>query len=424
MLIVFIGLTGCQRVENAQSLNDKSQQEVTNPTTEGAVQVLNIYQSKVEMIEPLENLARIYEETHPNTKIVIETVGGGVDYSSMLQSKFANKTYPDIFNNGGGSELDTWIGELEDLSDQPWVPRVMEYAKSPMTIDGKLYGMPYNVEGYGFIYNKDIFEKNGITELPKTYEALKAICEKLEANGVTSFYNAYQEWWVLGSHNFNMLLAIQDNPKAFILDIENNTFQLKENESAWQWLKVLDLTVRYGQKDPILTDYNTQLIAFANGEAAMIQQGNWIQSQVLSKNPNIRLGILPMPVKAGVNDKIAVDVPNNWVIHNTSPVKELAKDFLNWMVSSEVGQNTLVNEFKFIPVFKDISFNSEQLGDLANEVKSYQDQGKTIGWYWNKVPDGATNEIGAFMQRYISGNDSGEEMFDKIQKILQTMSGK
>lgn len=32
--------------------------------------------------------------------------------------------------------------------------------KVPMTDeDGKLYGMPVNLEGYGFVYNKDLFEK-------------------------------------------------------------------------------------------------------------------------------------------------------------------------------------------------------------------------------------------------------------------------
>ena len=35
-------------------------------------------------------------------------------------------------------------------------------------VDGKVYGLPLSMEGFGYIYNKDIFAEVGIDPLPKT----------------------------------------------------------------------------------------------------------------------------------------------------------------------------------------------------------------------------------------------------------------
>ncbi|MCG3057046.1 extracellular solute-binding protein, partial [Escherichia coli] len=68
----------------------------------------------------------------------------------------------------------------------------------PMTIDGKVYGQPMNLEGYGFTYNKELFKKAGIKEVPQTLDELEAAAKKLKAAGITPFSIGYGEWWVLG----------------------------------------------------------------------------------------------------------------------------------------------------------------------------------------------------------------------------------
>lgn len=75
----------------------------------------------------------------------------------------------------------------------------------------------------------------------------------------------------------------------------------------------------------------------ASGEAAMMQQGNWTQGQIDGIDPDLNLGILPMPIDDTPedNDKLYVGVPSNWVVNKFSPVKEEAKIFLDWLVTSE-----------------------------------------------------------------------------------------
>lgn len=139
-----------------------------------------------------------FEAEHENIKIKLETVGGGADYGAALRSKFASGSTPDIFNNGGFKELELWKEHLADLSNEPWVSSLLPIGAVPTTDeDGTLYGMPVNLEGYGFIYNKDLFEQAGIDTPPGTISELKAAAEKLEAAGITPFSAGYADGGLL-----------------------------------------------------------------------------------------------------------------------------------------------------------------------------------------------------------------------------------
>ena len=144
--------------------------------------VVKIFNLKVETAEQLEALTKDFEKTHPGVKLEVETAGGGVDYGAILKTKFASGNEPDIFINSGNNELNLWVEKLEDLSDQPWVENLNSGTAEGITKDGKIYGQPLNMEGYGFIYNKDLFAKAGIAQEPKSLEEIKALVNEYIPN--------------------------------------------------------------------------------------------------------------------------------------------------------------------------------------------------------------------------------------------------
>ncbi|CAG7632187.1 ABC transporter substrate-binding protein [Paenibacillus allorhizosphaerae] len=391
----------------------------------GGPVTLKIFQYKVEISEAFNRLKDEYEKSHQGVKLQIETVGGGADYGAALKTKFASNDKPDIFNNGGFREADTWMEHLEDLSDQPWVKDVLPVAKAPMTKEGKLYGMPLGLEGYGFIYNKDLFTKAGITEVPKTLSQLEAAAKKLQAAGITPFSNGYQEWWVLGNHTFNVAMARQPDPDKFIAGLYDGS-QKMGGPVFDEWTKLVDLTLKYGQPNPLTTDYNTQVTNFATGKAAMMQQGNWTQVQIDKITPNLNIGVLPMPINedAEANDKLLVGVPNNWVINKNSALKKEAKEFLNWLVTSDTGKQYITKEFKFIPALSTINADPKDLGLIAADIMTYSKNNKVLGWYFPKYPDGTPQEIGATMQAYIAGKNTKEQMYAAFQKSWDNLKAK
>ncbi|ASS66602.1 MULTISPECIES: extracellular solute-binding protein [unclassified Paenibacillus] len=420
------GNSGGSADQNTSPATNAASNTGTSGGDSGKKVTLNIFQFKVEIADAMNRLKADYEKEHPNVTLNVETMGGGADYSAGLKAKFAAGQEPDIFNNGGNSELTTWIDKLEDLSDQPWAGDIIDSAKGQISRDGKLYGMPVGVEGYGFIYNKDLFAKAGITTPPKTLTELEEACKKLEAAGITPFSDGYQEWWVLGNHLFNVGLANQDDPTAFVNSVNEGKGGLVGNPVYQNWFKLFDLTLKYSNKNPLTTDYNTQVTLFASGKTAMMQQGNWTQVQIDGITPDMNIGLLPMPIDdSEKSGNIFVGVPNNWAINKNSKNKDAAKEFLTWLATSETGKKYIVNEFKFIPALKSIEVtDSKVLGAIANDIVAYNKEGKSSGWFFSQMPEGLPQEVGSEMQAYVAKKVDQNQLMQNIQDKWNSMSKK
>ncbi|WP_172196348.1 ABC transporter substrate-binding protein [Saccharibacillus qingshengii] len=384
---------------------------------EAGSKTINIYQGKVEISDQLQEMKQVYEKSHPGVTLNIQSVGGGTDYAASLKSRFSAGAQPDIFTISGFQERDLWLEYLEDLSDQPWVAHMDQVSKDPMSAEGKLYGFPLNYEGYGFLYNKDIFKEAGVTEIPKTLSELEDAAKKIKDAGYTPFVNAYAEWWVLGNHNVNVPFARQDDPEAFMTKLDEGSADIVNNKIFDGWLDLLDLTLKYGNANPLTTDYNTQMSTFANGEAAMTQQGNWVQPTLDGINPDLNVGMMPMPISddAQANDKLFVGVPTYWVINKDSPVKEEAKELLDWMAGTPEGQQFLTEKFQFIPAFNHIKTNTEEIGPLGSDLIAYIQDGKALNWYFQQLPIGTPQDYANQMQSYIAGRDTREQLLNNLQ---------
>lgn len=407
LLIMSMLLSACGG-NNAGNTTNGNAQNGSAPT--GEIKTVKIFQFKTEIVEGLNELKVEFENEYPNIKLDIQTVGGGADYAAALKTKFASGDAPDIFSNGGFAELDMWQDRIEDLSDQPWVQDLVPLAAEPMTKDGKVYGMPMNLEGIGYVYNKDLFEKAGITETPKTIAELEEAAKKLQAIDVIPFGNAYQEWWLLGNQGISVAFARQDNVDEFIKGLNEGTATIKDNEQFKNWSDLLKLTVEYGQKNPLTTDANTHLAMFANSEVAMMQEGNWAQTLVDNITPDMNIGMFPMPIDndAEKNDKLTVGIPANLVVNKESASKEEAKIFLNWLVTNDMGKEYIVKKWKFIPALTTIPASSEDIGLLGADVKKYVDENKVYGLQSSKFPDGVTQEFASVIQQLIA---------DKIDQV-------
>jgi raffinose/stachyose/melibiose transport system substrate-binding protein len=413
--VLLIGIiAGCSS-KNTTSNSDGDSKPADDVVT------LNFFQFKVEIAEQLEEMIKEFEAEHPNIKVKLETVGGGADYGAALKAKFASGEEPDIFNNGGFKELELWKEKLADLSEEPWVEHVLPIGKVPMTDEeGKLFGMPVNLEGYGFVYNKDLFEKAGVTEPPATIEELIAASKKLKDAGITPFSAGYGEWWVIGQHLLNIPFAQQEDPVAFIEGLYDGSEKIVGNEKFKQFKEVLDTELKYANDNPLTTDYNTQVTLFASGETAILQQGNWTENMIYEINPDMNMGFLPIPLSNDDSaNRLPVGVPNNWVLNKNSEHLEEAKIFLEWMVTSETGQRYITDEFAFIPAFDNIE--PKGLGDLGQSILEYSKTEKTIPWTWFRWPDGANKEFAAAIQEYAAGKIDYDTLLERFQQTWDNL---
>jgi len=105
-------------------------------------------------------------------------------------------------------------------------------------------------------------------------------------------------------------------------------------------------------------------------------------------------------------------------------VKEEAKAFLNWMVTSEIGQRYITEEFKFIPAFTNIQADESVLGQLAADIIRYSQAGKTLTWNWFKFPSGeaTSHKFADVMQAYIGGQINRDQLLERMQTAWEELS--
>ncbi len=380
--------------------------------------VLSFIQNKVEVGDIFKKMGDAYRAEHPGVRLETATYGGGEDYSTRITAMIQAGNPPDLFTNEGYAQLIPWLDMAQDLTDQPWVPRLYEGAADPVTVNGRIYGFPEAYEGFGFAYNRTLFRQAGITEEPDTLAALTAACRQLEAAGIRPFVNTYAEWWVLGSHNISLPLGHQDDPAAFIDDIASGRTGFAGGKAVDGWLRLLDLTVAYGQPNATTEgNYATTVADFAAGNAAMIQQGNWIQPLLDKLAPGIDVGFLPMPLDDGPDRRIYAGVPNFIIVNRGSPRRQAALDWLEWLVSSETGKRFLTEELQFLPAFRDIDPGSP--AGLNRALADKLAAGETYTWNFPRLPAGSNMNIAYALLRYLDRESTPSKLFADIDDAIR-----
>lgn len=405
-MVAGAALTGCgssdsQNASNETAKGTESGQEAASG--EGGVEEADkiiIFQSKVEIQDALSECAEAFTE---ETGIEVEIWGTtGDGYLNQLKTKLANNQGPTIFNQAGGAEIEQIKGYCADLSDLEFLGDFADGMIDRSMVDGVPYGVPYTVEGFGLVYNKDLIDA---TTLKSTDDFINAIKEQ-NAAGVEGFELSSEDFFLIG-HILNTPFALQDDPDQFIADLEAGKVKMADNEIFKEFADMM-VQIRDNCENPLEQNYDGEVGDLATGKAAMIHQGNWCASMFTDYEFE-NAGLAPLPL-AG-NDKLAVSVPTYWTINSTATPNEqaAAKHFLTWLYTSETGKDYLYNQFKFIPLIK--GDTSESLDCLSADVQKYVEEGKTIGWPNAQWPASAVNVYFAPLAQKFFTEDMTAEQF-------------
>ena len=177
-IIIFASvLSGCNRENND---NDTNTQKITT------IRFLNF---KPEVANVYNEIAKVYEQ-ETGVKLIVETAASG-NYEQTLTAKMGTDEAPTLFQINGPKGYVNWKNYCADLSNTELYKHLTD-KNLAVTVDGKVYGIPYVVEGYGIIYNKEITDKyfkleNKVTKLNsmeeiKSFSSLKEIVEDMQKN--------------------------------------------------------------------------------------------------------------------------------------------------------------------------------------------------------------------------------------------------
>ncbi len=121
------------------------------------------------------------------------TLSGGSDAVDMFMYEAGTKMISD-----GIPEV------AVDLSDEPWVDNLEQWAIDANTADGSLVGFStWGVDYEGILYNKTYFEENNL-EVPTTWDGFLALCDQIKGLGITPLYEPINGTWHTQSWLYGM----------------------------------------------------------------------------------------------------------------------------------------------------------------------------------------------------------------------------
>lgn len=392
-----------------------SMMAVTGVSAEEAVS-FKFIQAQPEYQTAAQKLVQAYMDEHPNVTIELITT------QDTLDADLQAGNVPEIFYSEGYGQLDYYADYIEDLSDQEWVANVNEDAMSAITKDGVVYGFPTTYAGEGIVYNKKMFAEHG-WEVPKTLTELRELCQTIQDAGITPFVNEFADGWLIGQLISGGGYTYIPDAQAFTDALYADEASFAENEQMQGLFEIIDLMLEYGLPDPLSYSWNETCAAFATGEVAMAFEGDWIWSTIEPIDPEIECGLFAVPVSDDPEAaKLLVDV--NMVLHvgKGSQNPEAAKEFLNWMATSDTAKAILLQDYQFVPCFKGWEFEGKN--QLAMSAAEYVENGASTPWWWQKWPNGFRENAGAEVQNYISGDATAEETLAAIDALWDSMTAK
>src|SRR5690606_10615691 len=121
-------------------------------------------------------------------------------YQTVLSTALAAGKGPDVIQVRAYGNLESVAspGYLLAL-DEASVPELKGFPQSALASetlrsDGKVYALPFASQTMLVIYNKQIFDENGLKE-PETWDELVALCETLKEKGINPFANGTATAW-------------------------------------------------------------------------------------------------------------------------------------------------------------------------------------------------------------------------------------
>ena len=395
--------------------------------SETVVRYLNF---KPENAKHYEELARLYgEET--GVKVIVETAANN-EYESTLAAKMSTDEAPTLFQINGPKGYANWNDYCADLSGSELYSHLTDKSMA-VKVDGKVYGIPYVVEGYGIIYNKAITDKyfalknrnNDIKNMEEidSFEELKSVVEDMQKNaqslGIKGVFASTSlktgEDWRWQTHLLN--IPVYNELKTEKIDPSSDDTKTLTFPNLDNFKKIFDLYINNSvvDKKSLGTKTVTDSMAeFALEQCAMVQNGNWAWSQIADisgnkvKSENIKYLPIYMDIDGEEKQGLCVGTENFYAVNKkaTEAEQQAAMDFINWLYTSEKGKKYVVEKLGFIAPFDTFSEKETPTDPLAREVLSWLDKEdvENVNWNFTIFPSQTFKDnFGASLLKYAQG---------------------
>lgn len=363
---------------------------------------------------PMEKLEELYNKENPHVTFAMTSAE---DYFAVLNSRLAAGDVPDLYASPAFASSHEYADRSEDLSNEPFWDEINPASYSSIEFEGKKMAVPFQTQAWGLVYNKEVFEKAGITTLPSTLSELADAAEQLKAAGIVPFATPLRDPGAIWQMLLFPLFSIEDNAEEIYNDVISKKIKLKDQPFMKKITDFATLVLNNSQDKPFDTDSPAANALVAQGKAAMMTTGDWAEPEMKQINPDVKIAFMPMPFSDDPKDG-RIFSQTGIVLHVGKGAKHVqeAKDFLNWLVTSQSSKDWMSNDMLMT---SDINGVSPASGDLPLSVVeiSKNDPDKVALWGTNLFP--ASLSFDTINDEFAGGRITAEQWIDEMSKIFE-----
>lgn len=423
LLLAGLAFTGCGNRQQtaAQPENEENVAEEAEPDEVGGTLV--VYTDRLDMVETkFAEYKAIFEQDNPGTEIVFKAYS---DYEQDVSEELAAGDYGDVvlipqkLASGKLSDYFEPLGTVEELAET-YDERYLYAAEQ----DGQVYGLAQYAMPQGIAYNKKVFEKAGIIEIPQTPEEFLSALEDIKAAepevlpvfiGQRRAQNL--EWWQQQAQQLSLAgLTASDSQDLtwsriyskgqpgyivckLLYNVVNQGLSEEGGDASYSWKQVREM--------------------LNNGEigCAPVDWSELAAMREAAPNPD-DIGYMPFPYSMGVQYAVT-SVGYCYAINKNSKNKVTARAWIDYMLNSSgyaKSENAVsIRKKDSLPDFLQLFENAIPIGSQIRMESG-------VEGVWVKLPDlpedmrQSTEEY----RRLIEAAGKGEESF---REVMQNFGG-
>ena len=416
-VVLIAGMAGCSTGKD-NSKPDPNGGKIPEMNTTDDI-TLSIWWMETEQHAPVLKAAiEEFKKVYPNITIKPEWQTS-FDNNIKLKTAMIGETAPDIVKidhvytaSFGYNEqiFDLNKYGAGDIKDQ-----FIESTWNANVYDQAVYGLPFDANTVAFFYNKDLFQKAGVS-VPKTYTEIISAGKAIQALKLPNTY-AYtvpvttsDSGWL----TFEWLSWLWRNGGEVLnADMTEAAFAGKEGVQALT--QMVDLI----RKEGVVPENQYLEADFYTGTVGMLDMGCWSLQKVLNSEYG-SFGVAELPVlKDGVTNHSGLGLYSMAVTSQSKHPRE-AYEFIKFLTTTAKYQVDYAKTNAFMPSLKaaytDDYFSTEEWQVFRSTLEKSKSRPCSPSW-----PDISENLNNALQQVLTEGRDPAEALAEAAENVNQAI---
>lgn len=361
-------------------------------------------------------------EKFPDVELEWECVDWGENFAPQMRGRLAAGDTPDLII-GKVQDVRTYAGSGNLAPLQvAGMERIEKEVRDIVTIDGKAYGLPYNAWYQGVFYNKDIFEKCGVS-VPETMQELRQAVQVFEQNGITPFAAHFQENWKIA--NMTMQFMINDifrKQPQWGRDFVDGKVSFLGNEQVTDCLEQNRFIAEHTWQDALTIEQYESDRRFAEGEAAMYLTGSWSLQNAWAYDSSVRYGIFPYP-NVTSDASLIKETNMTFMISSVCEHQEMLNRILEELLQNEKVMREILGFTQTYPVVTDIEMSYGN--SVEEDIEKYITENRIVDAFVgnSQLQWEFQDELADGTGKWLRGETDIKEVLKKADKNRKESSG-